>query len=874
MDADRRRRISLLYHEARTRADEDRAAFLAAACGDDEALCREVEALLSVDTGAGAGPARPVAEGLDVTLAADGAAGNVPAALSLLPSGSRFARYRIVGRLGAGGMGEVYHGRDEQLDRDVAIKVLPASSFDDPAARLRLVREARAAAALNHPNICTVYEVGETGGQAYIAMEMVEGQTLSSLLPRGGLPVDQVVHYGRQLAAALAHAHARGVIHRDLKCQNVMVTPDGRVKVLDFGLARRAIDAGVVAVTEIHVSLTQPGTAVGTLPYMSPEQLRGEKAQVSSDLWALGVVLYELTTGRLPFKGQTPFELSAAILNDAPAALPAGVPRFLEAAIARCLVKDPRERFQRAADVGAALEARESDAPAAAPPPPAPPVVTLTLTRRRAMWLGGVALMAAAAGLAGWQLFGGGAVVRSLAVLPLANPAGDEDLEYLCDGITESLIRQISRLRSVRVNHLNTVLAFKAQDLDLPVAGRRLGVGTVLAGTLERDGTRLRITTQLVDVATGRQLWAGRYDRDEHQLLEVQDEIASALMDEGLRVSLSADDRQQLVRHPTNDGEAYDLYLQARHLQRRATEEDYLYSRELLQRATTRDPNFAMAYAALAGNYAMMVVDGLERPTAAWPQANRYMRQAIALDPESLEGFGMAHASAFYFDWDWKAAELVRRRMLQSPLVEFDPQYLRSFALELWALGRSQEALELARRTRELDPLSTYLSVLEADYLLRDGQLDAAAALYERAARVDPENPNSFFGLAEARYRQGRFDEALAARRTAHAIAGDERLEPLFETARGAPGYGQIDRAWVHLQLEVLEERQMVAYVSPLDFARAYAQLGERDRAFEYLDAAFADRAPGLVFLNVDPAWDLVRDDPRLADAVRRVGLP
>jgi len=375
-------------------------------------------------------------------------------------------------------------------------------------------------------------------------------------------------------------------------------------------------------------------------------------------------------------------------------------------------------------------------------------------------------------------------------------------------------------------------------------------------------------------VASGRQLWTSTYDRNAMNLLDVQDEIASAIMNDGLRVRLTSDERELLVRHPTTDAEAYDLYLQARYSQRLATEEDYLDSRSLLEKAVVRDPKFALAYVALSGNYGMMAVDGLERPTDAWPQVSRYMRQALALDPSLPEAAVMEHARVFLFDWDWAAAEAARKKFLASPVGDFDPQFSRALAVELWAMGRTKEALQLARRTRELDTRSPYLAVLEADYLLRDDQFDAAIALYEYAIRLDPENSNALFGLAETLMRQKRFDEAIEARRKAHMTAGDDRLAPLFATAKGEAGYRQIDEAWVRLQLDELKERERTKYVSPLDFARAYAQLGNKEQAFKYLDAAFVDRSPGLVFLKVDRAWDPIRDDARFAAAIRQVGLP
>jgi eukaryotic-like serine/threonine-protein kinase len=794
-------------------------------------------------------------------------------------SGRRLGQYRIESRLGAGGMGEVYRARDERLDRDVAIKLLPRATLDDPTARARLLREARAAAALNHPNVCTVFEVGEADGHAYIAMELVEGRTLDAMLAAGPLPTRQVLLYARQLAGALAHAHARGVVHRDLKSANVIVTPDGRVKVLDFGLAKRTARADVSAALTEQTALTRLGTVMGTLPYMAPEQLRGQPAQTESDIWAFGVMLSEMVSGTRPFAGQTEFELSAAILSDPPRPLPPEVPAGIRSVTARCLDKDPARRYATGSALCAALETIQaagepSHTTAVAGVAVDDPRLVFSVSRRRALWLASALVLILASGLGVWRALQQPPTLRTLAVLPLENADRDPDLEYLCDGIADSLIRQIGRLRSVRVSGLESVLHLKDRQLDPAAAGRQLGVESMLVGTLQREGERLEIAARLVDVATGRQLWTHRYDLDAAELLDVQDAIASAIMDEGLRVRLTADERQRLVRHPTTVADAYDMYLQAGYLQRRATEEDYLYSRELLRRAVILDPKFAVAYAALAGNHGMMVTDGFERPSDGWPQVNRYMRQALEIDPELPEAHAYAHSLAFLFDWDWAGAERARQRLLAYPPGDINPGWLRPVALELWATGRSGEALALARRTRELDPMSPYLAVLEADYLLRDGQLDAAVALYERAARIDPENPNALFGLAEARLRQGRFDEALAARRQAHAIAGDDRLDTLFETASGEGGYRLIDHAWVRLQLDALHEREPVAYVSPLDFARAHAQLGERDLAFRYLDAAFADRSPGLVFLKVDPAWDAIRDDPRFAVAVGRVGLP
>jgi TolB-like protein/Flp pilus assembly protein TadD len=497
----------------------------------------------------------------------------------------------------------------------------------------------------------------------------------------------------------------------------------------------------------------------------------------------------------------------------------------------------------------------------------------VAVSRRQAIWLGATGL-AGLSGIAAWRLAPARDPVRSMAVMPFTNAAADEDLDYLCEGLADTLIAQISTLPAVRVSPFNAVRNVTGRTANPVEAGQQLGVDTVLAGTLALRGDRLVVTAELLEVASGRLLWTGRYDHEVADLLALQDEIAEAIVDEALRLRLTGEERRRLVRHPTADAEAFDLYLQARHFQRRATEDDYLYARELLLRAVSRDRRFALGYAALAGIHAMMVTDGLVRPADAWPQVEGYMAEARQHDPDLPEVHGIAHAVAFLRDWDWAAAEQARRQLTRLPAGELDPGYLRAMALEHWALGRVAEALRLARRTRELDPLSPELAMLEADYLIHAGQLDAAVILYERSIALEPDNPNPWFGLAEARFLQGRMEEAIEARRNAHRVAGDHRLDGLLARAHGREGYLEVHRTWVALQIEALKVRQVAGYVSPLDFARAYAQVGQADAAFEHIAAAFVDRAPGLVFLQVDRAWDAIRHEPRFAAAVQRVGLP
>jgi TolB-like protein/Tfp pilus assembly protein PilF len=797
-------------------------------------------------------------------------------------TGERLAHYRIVDKLGAGGMGEVYRAHDETLHRDVAIKLLPPDSLDDPGARARLVREARAAAALNHPYICTVHEVGESGGQAYIAMELVEGQTLGERLASGSLPGEQVVRYGMQLAEALGHAHDRGVLHRDLKSANVIVTPSGRVKVLDFGLAKR-LNASELT-TQMDATAMGAGTVAGTLPYMAPEQLRGQPAQAASDVWALGVVLYEMAHGARPFQGQTSFEVSAAILNQAPAPFAASVPAGLQSIVSRCLEKEPGQRYRSGSEVCAALEMLQtrgesapiSDTRPIAPLPPAPVKRDRRawITRRQAIWLGAAAI-AIAGGVTAWKMWPANLPVRSIAVLPFQNVQNDETLDHVCDGITDGLIRRIKAITSLRVVALRRVLHYRGHGVDARDVGRDLNVENVLSGTVTRQGTKLKIDVALTETVRGTVLWSDTYTFDASALLDVQDDIASAIMDEGLRVSLSAAERQRLVQHPTSDAQAYDLYLQAGYLQRRGREDEYLRARDLLERAIKRDDKFSLAYAAMSAIYAMSVVDGYMRPTDAWALVDKYLRQAVATDPQFPDTAGYEHAQAFFFYWNWPAAESARKKVLETKAKHFDMEDLRALAIERWALGHADEALALVRRTREVDPLNPDMMSVEADYLRQTGQLDAAAALYRESIKIDPTNPGPYSGLAEVFALQRRFDEASDYRRQAHALEDEEAIAEAFAQAKGEAGYRQADRLSVLQQLKTFKERMATAaYVSPLDVARAHVMLGDKEQAFRYLKDALHEHSPGMVFLNVDRAWDSVRGDPQFLEFVRRVGLP
>ncbi len=810
-------------------------------------------------------------------------------------AGRHLCGYEILSLLGVGGMGEVYRARDVRLGREVALKVIARSAAGDPAYLRRFEEEARLASVLNHPNIVTIYGVGEEGDIAFIAMELVRGRTLRTLLAERALPVREVLDLAAPLADALAAAHASDIMHRDLKPENVMVTPGGVVKVLDFGLAKHppGLDrlSRVQGDMATRAALTHDGMILGTVGYMSPEQAAGRPAGLASDQFSFGVILYELLCGRRPFDRDTAVETLSAIIREQPTAIAtvnAGVTFPIQQIVERCLAKNPgdryadthqlamqlreiRERWDRRSE-SAAFEAHTAPFPVATTPSgTARPAAGVT--RRRALWLAGGALTTVAVGLGAWRLWPNDTGIRVLAVLPFANAAHDEEAEFLCDGITESLIQQIARLPSLTVKARSTVFNFKGKTIEPLEAGRQLGVDAILTGTVRSRSGRLRITAELVEVATGAQLWGDTYDRAASEVVSVQHEIVSAIMDEGIRVRLSGDERRRLVRHLTDDPEAYEWYLRARHSLLRGSEEDILQARQFLVRVTTRDPQFALAHNALAASYVTTALDGFERPAEAWPLANASNRRALALDPELPEARAIAGSIAFLFSWDWATAEREWKIAIQAPSGAFPTGTLLPYALERWALGRPDDALRIMRKIRQADPLSPYFAVMEALYLFHSGQLDMAVALYETTIRDEP-SALAFFGLAEVLRSQGRFDEAIEARRSGHEAAGDDSLRAVLEKAKGTDGYRQIQRMAARQELETLRRRPAAGYVSPLDFARAHAQLGEREQAFSYFDAAFADRQPGLVFLKADRAWDAIRDDPRFLAAVRKVGLP
>jgi len=785
--------------------------------------------------------------------------------------GQTFGHYRILERLGAGGMGVVYRAHDEQLDRDVAIKVLPAASFRDPSARARLLREARTASKLNHPHICTIHEVGEAEGQAYIAMELVEGQALSARLAGGALPVEELLRYGLQLADALAHAHQRGIIHRDLKCANVIITPEGRAKVLDFGLAKRLSGEEVAeATTQTMDSLTGPGTIVGTLAYMAPEQLRGQSADARSDIWALGVMLYEMVAGQRPFQGKTGFELSSAILSQPPPPLPPGpggaLPAELGAVIARCLEKDPAQRFQRSDEVRAALEAVQSGAPL-----PVWPAWKYALSRRRWLALAAALMIVIAvlvtldvAGLRG-RLLGGAATprFRSLAVLPVANLSGDPEQEYFTDGMTDALITDLSKIGALKVISRTSVMQYKGVKKSLPEIARELKVDTVLEASVVRDDGRVRVTAQLIEAATDRHLWAESYERELTSILALQSEVARAVA-RTIRVRLRPQEETRLAGARKVNPATYEAYLKGMFYLNKSTPADIQKGMAYLREAVENDPADPLAYAGLALGYIEMA-HGADPTEDALQRAKAAAGTALKLDDTLAE---VLLASGFvkgYYDWNWEEAERDIQRAL-----DINPSLAMAHYHLAWyraLFSRMKEAIEEHKRARELDPFNPLHTAWLGELYRWERRYDEATAEALKSIELAPKFPAGHFVLGLVYQDKGMYDKAIAAIRKA------AEADPDWRWALG-PAYVAADRSDEARKLLAELNRQKVIPWNTFWRIAICGALGENDEAFRWLN--YKQQHAWITWIRVLPGWGLegLRKDPRFPAQLRRMNLP
>ncbi len=783
--------------------------------------------------------------------------------MSISP-GSRLGPYEILAAIGAGGMGEVYRARDPRLGRDVAIKVLPASLSADADRLRRFEQEARAAGMLNHPNITAVLDIGEHEGAPYVVQELLEGETLREALATGILPTRRAIDVGIQIAQGLAAAHDKGIVHRDLKPDNVFLTKDGRVKILDFGIAKLADTGDLPQGTGIPTAAagTAPGMVLGTLGYMSPEQVRGKAADARSDIFSFGAVLYEMLAGRPAFQRGSPAESIAAILTSDPAPLRSdhgpGSER-LEGIVRHCVEKNPEQRFQSARDLGFALT-EISGIPRSASRP----------RRRAAIVVAGAAVLAAflLLSLPRWRGRGdraGSPSVHSLAVLPLENFSRDPEQEYFSDGMTEALIADLSQIRALRVISRTSVMQYKAAKKPLPEIARALNVDAIVEGSVMRSGDRVKITAQLIDGKTDRHLWSRVYERDYRDVLALQSEVARAIALE-IAASMTPQEEARLASARPIDPLAHEAYLKGRYSLNKNTEPSIRQAIRYFGDAIAREPRAAPAYAGLADSYSALR-SVYAAPRDVMPQAKDAALKAVKLDDALAEGHVSLGLVKLYYDFDWPGAEAEFRRAIQlnSNLAEAHDGY----AMFLAAMDRRGEAVAEIDRARSLDPLSLLVITDAAwvEYLARDYR--RSAEFGRKAIELDP---NFWWGhavLGLALEKLSRFDEALAEMQKARSLDQSPTVLEMLGGAYAASGR----KAEAMQVLDQLTRQASKQYVCPYEVATIYAGLGDKDSALQWLKRSEDERADCAPWMKSDGKFDPLRSDPRFREILSRIGL-
>jgi serine/threonine-protein kinase len=737
-----------------------------------------------------------------------------------LSKGAEIYNYKILKKLGSGGMGEVYLAEDTKLNRQVALKFLPIHFATDNTLKTRFINEAQAAAKLNHPNIITIFEVNEHNGRPFFAMEHVEGSPLSDVIEKDGLPSEKAVDITLQLCEGLKEAHNAGIVHRDIKPSNIIIDKSGRCRILDFGLAAIQSDE----------RLTKTGTLLGTVEYMSPEQVRGKKVDHRSDIFSLGVLLYELLTGLLPFKGDYTAGVVYSIINEVPEMLDrqkSGVPGGFQAIIDSALEKDPKIRYQQVDDLMSDLRKCQSGQVLERPSKHYP----------------------------------------SIAVLPFRDMSAQKDQEYLCDGVAEDIINALTHLEGLQVVARTSAFSFRGRDIDIREIGRKLNVQTLLEGSIQKTGDRLRITAQLINVSDGYHIWSERYNRELEDVFAIQDEISLAIVD-NLKVRLLGEERAKLVKRGTVNQEAYLLYLKGRYFWNRRYEGGLQKAIEYFQQAIEKDPGFALAYSGLADGFSMLGTYSYLPPKKAFGMAKKVAMKALEIDGSLAEAVTSLAYISMFFEWDWPAAESGYKQA-----IDLNPNYATAhewYGILLTITGRLDESMEKMKRARELEPLDLVINTLVgwASYMAR--QYDEAIEQYLKVVEMDPNFSLVYFFLGGVYVGSSKFAEAVKSNHKLVELTGGSIL------SIGVLGYsygmlGDRDKA-----LEILSQMNELSkerYVPSFYISMIHVGLGDKDQALKHLEKAYLNRDSFVALILHWHIFDMLRSDARFNELLKKMDL-
>jgi len=746
--------------------------------------------------------------------------------------GKTISHYKILEKIGEGGMGVVYKAEDTKLQRHVALKFLPMELTRDAEAKQRFIQEAQAAAALDHPNICTIYEIGEAKpspgeageGQTFISMAYIEGQSLKERIKSGPPKVGEALDIAVQVAEGIKEAHEKGIIHRDIKPGNIMLTEKGQAKIMDFGLAK----------IEWGPDLTKTATIMGTVAYMSPEQARGEAVDHRTDIWSFGAMLYEWLTGKRPFKSHLDQAAIYEILHEEPqpiTRLRKELPLELEDIVKKSLKKNPAERYQKVNDI-----------------------LTDLKSLRKKMEEG-------AAEKRPKEL------KPSIVVMPFVDMSPQKDQEYFCDGIAEELISALSHVKDMHVVARTSAFSFKDEKLDVREIGRRLNVKTVLEGSIRKAGNRIRITAQLINVEDGFHLWSEKFDREMEDIFAIQDEISLSIVD-SLKIKLLKREKAAIEKRHTDDPEAYNLYLKGLHFSSKPAPEAINKALEYYRKAIDRDPNFALPYAAMAYMYGSYAVLSFMAPLDVFPKARAAFEKALEIDDSLAEAHAQAALIAFWFEWDWKAAESHFKKALT-----LNPGMALCHAWYAWyhlAMGRFDEAISEIKKSQELDPLLSVPYAMSVRIHRDAGRLDETMDEFQKAIELDPNSGLAYFHMGTAYLDIGMEEEAFSF---------------LKRSLELAPFSGWAEAGLAHIYIrqkkredaekilgEILERKKKM-YVSSLSIALIYKDLGESDKAFEFLDKAYDERDSLMPYINVFSEMHGFRPDPRFRALLKKMGF-